>query len=415
MISASPLRKHAGFRWLFAGQTISVIGSQFSALALPVLAVTVLGASEWQMGFLTAADSSAFLLFGLIAGAWVDRWLKRKVMIVADLVRGFALLVLPVLWLMGLLQFWQLLLVGAIVSVATVFFDVGYQSFIPILVAKDQIGSANSVLETSGQISHVAGPGLVGLLLTILKAPWLILADAASFFVSAFTLFKLRDDEVQKSIESRRPLRTEIAEGLHFVWRQPLIRAISFTTATSNLFSTITFTLFPLLMLRDLGVSPASLGIVFSIASVGGLLGATATAKLIKVIGEGTLISLSAVVMGLAGLLVPVAAMLPQMSALILIGISQFITSFTTLSYNITQVTARQRLCPPELLGRMNASIRFFVWGVMPIGALLAGWLGSVLGIQITLWIAATAALLSASFVVFSPLTRLQVMPDIAE
>jgi MFS family permease len=410
--SKRPLLTNRNFMWLWGGQSISVIGSQMSALALPVLAVSVLGATEWQMGFLNAADTSAFLAVGLLAGAWVDRWIKRRVMLIADLIRMLALLSLPALFFLGQLQIWHLFVVGAILSVATVFFDVSYQSFVPLLVEKDLIGTANSRLETSSQISVVAGPGIAGILLQIIKPAWLILADALTFGFSALTISRMRDNEQAKPKEVRRPLRTEIAEGLRFVWNQPMIRAISFTTATSNLFSSLVNTLVPLLILRDLHFTTAEYGLVMTVAPLGGLVGAAATSKLIKWIGEGPLVAISAVVMGLVGLLIPIAATQQKPASLVLFTIAWFFTSLTVLTYNITQVSARQRLCPPELLGRMNASIRFFVWGVMPIGALLAGWLGTVLGIVSTIWLGSILGVFCAGFVVFSPLSRMRRMPD---
>ena len=145
---------------------------------------------------------------------------------------------------------------------------------------------------------------------------------------------------------------------------------------------------------------------------MGGLLGASATARLIKAFGEGPVIAWSAVIGGMSFLLLPIASSQGELSAVILVGVSGFVTSFTVLTYNITQVTARQRLCPPELLGRMNASIRFFIWGVMPISALLAGFLGDRLGLTSTMWIGAVGALLASGFVVFSPVARLRELPS---
>ncbi|MEI8232078.1 MAG: MFS transporter, partial [Actinomycetes bacterium] len=174
-----------GFLSLWIGQSVSVVGSQITGLAIPVLAVTYLHANEFQMGLLNAADTSAFLVFGLLAGALVDRWIKRQVMLVADLVRMLVVAVIPILWMLDVLNVYQLMGVGAVLSVATVFFDVSYQSYIPILLPKEYIGIGNSRLEISGQISGIAGPGIVGALLTFLKAPVLLAIDAASFLVSA--------------------------------------------------------------------------------------------------------------------------------------------------------------------------------------------------------------------------------------
>jgi len=412
MTEKSPLLNQANFRWLWAGQAISVLGSQLSGLALPVFAVTLLNVTPQQLGFLGTADNLAFLVFALLAGAWVDRWVKRRVMIVADVVRMLAVGAIPVLYFAGLFQYWQLLALGAIIGTATVFFDVASQSFIPILFKDDEIGTANSALETSGQIAGIGGPSLVGSLLIVLQAPFLLIADAVSFLVSAITLSFIRDKEVKAPVESRRPLKTEIAEGMRFVWNQPLIRRISFTTATSNLFTSLGAVLFPIFALRYLGMSVAVFGLVWSIAAVGGLLGAMLASRLMKLIGEGQLIVASCFVSGFGFALLPVSAALPHQYSPILICVGEFLVSFTALTYNITQVSARQRLCPKPLLGRMNASIRFMVWGVMPIGSFIGGLIGQQFGVVTALSVGAVGNLFAALWVFFSPLRSMTNMPS---
>lgn len=402
--------RHRGYRWLWGAETISQFGSQFSQLAIPVLAVLVLHAEAWQLGILNAADTAAFLLVGLPAGAWVDRMLKRRVMIVADLVRALALAAIPLLWWLGVLQIWQLVIVGVVVGTATVFFDVSYQSYIPILVESRQVADANSKLEASFEVARIGGPGLAGALLTVISAPLLLLADAISFLVSAAALTRIRDNEVRADPADRLGLGREIAEGVRFVAGQPLIRRIVGTTAASNFFSTLAFVLFPLLLLRTLGLGPGALGLILSVGAVGGLLGALATPHLARLLGEGTVIPLSAIASALVIGALPLAALVPKAALPVLI-VAQFLQSFLVLVYNITQVTLRQRLCPPRLLGRMNASIRCVVWGVMPIASLVGGALGGWIGIVPTLWIAFAGSIAGTSFVVFSPLLGMRTLP----
>lgn len=398
------------FRWLWLGQGVSQLGAQFTMLALPVLAVSLLGATEWQIGALNAAETAAFLIVGLPAGAWVDRLLKRRTMIAADLVRVVALGSVPVLWFAGSLEMWHLYIVGAIVGVATVFFDVSYQSYIPILLPGEQIGDANSKLEATAQVARIGGPGLAGALLTIVSAPVLLIADAVSYLVSAVAIWRIADTEPPVDTSQRESLPKEIAEGVRFVFAHRLLRAIVGTTATSNLFSTIAFTLAPILILRELDLGPVGLGVAMSAGAVGGLVGAVTTPWVTRLIGEGTAIVVSAIVGSIAIASLPLAAVFPAI-ALPILAVGEFITLYAVLVYNITQVTMRQRLCPPRLLGRMNASIRFVVWGVMPIASLIAGALGTVLGLLPTLWIAVVGGLFSFSFVLFSPLTTMRTLP----
>jgi hypothetical protein len=336
--------------------------------------------------------------------------LKRRVMIAADLVRAVALAALPALWFAGALQMWHVYVVATVLGVATVFFDVSYQSYPPILLPGSQIAGANSRLEATAQIARIGGPGLAGALLAAVSAPVLLLADGISYLVSAFALSRVRDTEQRSDPAQRQPLAKEIGEGLRFVFGHPLIRRIVGTTATTNFFSAIVWTLEAILILRVLGFEPWVLGLILSVGSVGGLLGAIATPWVTRRIGEGTALSVSAVGFGFAIIALPLAGMLPELAVPILI-LGTFVESFLVLLYNITQVTMRQRLCPPRLLGRMNASIRFVVWGVMPIASLLAGVLGTVLGTLPTMWIGAVGTFLGAGFVLFSPLTRMKVLP----
>ncbi|WP_052090848.1 MFS transporter [Modestobacter caceresii] len=403
------LLRHHDFRQLWAAETVSQVGTQVTLLALPVLAVSLLEATPLEMGVLTALETAAFLLIGLPAGAWVDRWRRRRVLVTADLVRAAVLATLPVAYLLDVLTLGQLFVVAAATGTATVFFDVAYQSYLPALVDRDQLVDGNGKLEASRAVAQVAGPGITGVLLRVLSAPMVIALDAASFLLSAFFLSRVERPDAVPDRAGRRPLRTEIAEGLSFVVRQPLLRRIVACTGTSNLFSTITTTLLVLYALRRLELSESVLGLVFSAGAVGGLVGAATAARFARTVGEGRAIPLAVMVMVPFTALTPLAA---TGAPLILLPLGQFGFSWAVVVYNITQVSFRQRLCPPALLGRMNASVRFLVFGTMPLGGLLGGVLGTWLGVLPTLWIAAAGQLLAAGWVVASPLLRMRDLPD---
>jgi predicted MFS family arabinose efflux permease len=405
------LFRNPRFAWLFTAQTLSVMGSQLGGFAVTVVAVVMLSASEGEMGILNAANTAAFLVVGLLAGAWVDRWVKRRVMIIADLVRMVMMALIPILYFAGSLQIWHLIVIGAVVGVATVFFDVAYQSVIPILFKSEHIAPANSALETSSQISHISGPPIAGSLIAFMTAPVVLIFDAVSFGVSALTLSFIKDDEKPKPLEDRRPLHKEIAEGVKFVWNEPIIRAVSFCTSSTNLFNTIGTTLMGIYVLRELEISLPVFGLIMTIAGVGGLLGASMSAKLAAWLGEGQLIAVSAFGSAAAFMMVPLTGLVDHFWAPFILAAIEFAISFFVLTYNITQVSARQRICPKPLLGRMNASIRFFVWGVMPIGALLAGVLGTAFGAFTTIVIGGVGMLLAALFVILHPLARMRKLP----
>jgi MFS family permease len=400
---------HRDFRHLWAAETVSQVGTQVTLLALPVVAVTVLAATPLQMGFLTALETAAFLVIGLPAGAWVDRWRRKRVLVTADLVRAVTLATLPVAYLLDVLTLGQLFVVAAVTGTATVFFDVAYQSYLPTLVDRDQLVEGNGKLEASRAVAQVAGPGATGVLLRVLGAPLLIALDAVSFLLSALFLGSIQRPDTVPDRAARRPLRTEIAEGLGFVVHHPLLRRIVACTGTSNLFSTITGTLLVLYALRELDLSESTLGLVLSAGAVGGLLGAATAARFASWVGEGRAIPLSVLVALPLTALTPLAALGAPVA---LLTLSQFGFSWAVVVYNVTQVSFRQRLCPPALLGRMNASVRFLVFGTMPLGALLGGVLGTWLGVVPALWISVAGQALATCWVTFSPLLHLRDLPE---
>ncbi|BDZ65812.1 MFS transporter [Agromyces mangrovi Wang et al. 2018] len=408
------LWRDRAFLQLWAAQTVSQFGAQLATVAVPVLAIVVLGASEFEVGLLNAATTAAFLVVGLPAGAWIDRMRKRRVMIVADLVRAAALATIPLLWMLDRLEMWHAYLVALVIGTATVFFDVSYQSVIPVLVRRARIGEANAKLEATAQVARIGGPAIGGGLLAIVSAPFVIAATAVTYLVSFLFLLGIREHETPRLRTPGVGLVGEIREGLSFVWHHRLIRRITLNTALANLFGTISMTLMSLLVLRELGLTPAVLGLVLSIGSVGGLLGAVATPWITRLVGEGTVIPLSTVLFGLSACLVPLSAAVPALAVPLLI-VAEFGFSFSVLVYNIAQVSFRQRVTPHHLLGRMNASIRFVVWGVMPLSALLAGALAEVIGVVPTMWVGAVCQLLAGAVVVFSPFLGMRTLPDADE
>ena len=405
------LWRDRNFLTLWGGQAFSQFGAQITELAIPVLAVLALNATEWDVGLLNAAQVAAFLVVGLPAGAWIDRMRKRRVMIWADLLRAVALASLPVLAILGVLEIWHMIVVALVMGVATVFFDVSYQSIIPSLVRSNQIAEANGKLQSTYELANIAGPGIGGWLIGVLTAPLAILATVATYLVSFVALLFTRDHEQLRPPEDRKPLVHEIGEGLRWVFGNPLLRRIVGTTGGGNFFGTIATTLLPIFLLRDLGFTPEMLGLVFSVGAIGGVVGAIATPRIVARLGEARAIPVSAIAFCVAPFFLPVASLFPAL-AFPFLAVQGFIMSFTVLLYNITQVTFRQRITTPRLLGRMNASIRFVVWGVMPIAALLAGALGTWIGTVPTLWIAAAGQLLACLFVAIGPFWRMRELPD---
>jgi MFS family permease len=250
----------------------------------------------------------------------------------------------------------------------------------------------------------LVGPAVIGFLLTIVKAPILMLADAFTYLVSLFSISRIKMDESPIAKKDRGKLRDEIIEGVKFVTKHPIIGRITASTATFNFFTAGVHTMVPILVLRNMDVSPALYGLVFTAAAGAGLAGALSAAKIGEWIGQGNTVILALVVSGLATFGFAYAALIGDVSALPLVIVAEAVMAFGGLVYNITQVSARQALCPEHLLGRMNASIRFFVWGVMPISALLAGAFATWFGLAPVFFVGSVGSVLACWFVFASPL-----------
>ena len=347
------------FRLLWGGETVSELGSQVSLIAIPLVAVTTLAATPFQMGVLTAASTAAFLAIGLPAGVWVDRIRRRHVMIGVDLGRLLTLGSIPVAYALGVLHLPQLYIVALVSGVFTVFFDVAYQSYLPSLVGREHLIEGNAKLTGSAQVAQVAGPSLAGVLVQAISGPYAVAVDAASFLVSAVAVGGIRTDEPVPSVpETGHPsLRHDIGQGLRFVFGNPLLRAITATTGSGNFFSGIQAAVEIIFLVTVVHAKPAIIGLVFAVGSVGGLLAAVVASPIARRIGgaRATLISSFAVA---GGLLIPLTT--PGVG-LLLFGAGFFLSSFAVVVYNINQVSFRQGLCPDEMLGRMNATIRFVV------------------------------------------------------
>ncbi len=402
------LWQHRDFRLIWAGDTVSVFGMQVVGLAIPIMAVQLLQATPFQMGLLGALEMLAFLLISLPAGAWVDRWHKKRVIVFGDLSRALVLLLLPLAWLTGVLAMWQLYAVALVSGAITVFFDVANQSYLPEIVDGEQIAEGNGKLQASQQTDGVLGPAAGAALIRVIGSPLAIAVTSACMAASSLLVSRLKHEETPTPREDRRAMRSEVSEGLQFVIRHPLLVRITASTGISNFASNIVFALFVLYVLRTLNLSETTLGLIFSVSAAGGLLGAVSASRVARWLGEGRSIPLTAVLIPVAATSTPLASLGLAVPVLLVGG---FLSSWAIVVYNIVQVSFRQQLCPKALLGRMNASIRFLVWGPIPLGALAGGMLGSVLGVVPALWVGTTLMGVAALPVVFSPLLTMGDLP----
>ena len=409
------LLRHPDFLKLWTAETISVFGSAITQLALPIIAATTLEVTPFEFGLLTTIEFLPFILFSLPAGVWVDRLRRRPILIAGDLGRAIAIASIPVAFAFDALTIWQLYIVGFINGILTVFFDVSYQSYVPSVVDRDQLVDGNSKLEITRSAAQILGPGMAGILIGLLKAPFAMLLDSLSYVVSAIFVFFIRRPEppvVAHDEEAHGPkpsMRQEIAVGLRYVTGHRWLRSIAATTGTSNFFGNVGGAILILYLVDERNLGPAAIGFAFSVGSVGVLLAAFVTAWITRRLGVGRTLVLMAFGFSLSGLPVAFA---PDALIWYAVALSGFLGGFCGVGWNINQVSLRQAITPPRMQGKMNATMRFIVWGTMPIGAILGGALGSVIGLQPTIVIGALGGLIAFIPVTLSSVRHIVTMPD---
>jgi MFS family permease len=401
---------HRDFRLLLVGQTTSQLGTQVSAVAIPLLAVATLRATSFEVGLINAASTLAFALIGLPAGAWLDRRRRRPVLVASDLARALLLATIPLAALFGLLTIWQLVLVSLLVGTARVFFDIGYRSYLPSVTGKERVLAGNSSMEFVRASGQVVGPGLGGLLVTLIGAAAVVLVQAVTFAVSALSLLAIRTPEEPIPVVAERvPLRTQIVDGLTFVMRNRFLRATALASALSNLSFAIASAVNIIFLSRELHLSPAVIGLVIAAGSVTVMIGAAFTTRLSGAIGSARIIWLSLAVTAPLTLLSALAQP-GWWTVLVVIGIAA--GEFGQIVYAITNVSVRQRLCPDRMLGRVNATMQVFIMGLFPVGAIVGGVLGEMIGARLTL-VVAGLVMLSCPIILRAALGRVREVESI--
>jgi MFS family permease len=406
-----PLWHNGDFLRLWSAQSVSEVGSQVTGLALPLAAIFTVHASTFEVAALNVVDILPFALFSLPAGVWVDRLRRRPLMMAADWGRALALGSIPVVYALGGLTLGQLYVVGFVSGTLTVFFDVSYQSILPSLVERPQLGDANSKLETSSSGAQLAGPGLAGVLVGAITAPYAIAVDAASFVGSALLLGTI--SHLEKAVSgARRRMRVEIAEGLRYVTGNPILRGMMLFVAVQNFFSILMMSLFLVFAVRDLRLHAATIGGIISLANIGTLLGALTATRIAHRFGVGPAIIGLAVASGLANVLIPFAR---AGYAIPFILTARIVYAYCAIAMNVNGISLYQTITPDRMLGRANASRRFVVWGVIPFGGLIGGALGSSIGLRNAMLIGAVGAALSFLPLLRSPLRSVRVLEDAQE
>jgi MFS family permease len=402
------LNRSFGYFWV--GQSISTLGSQVTAFAIPLLAALTLHATAQQMGFLRAAEFIPFLILTLPAGIWADLGIRRSLMIFSNLIRGVVIIFVPLAITLGWAHLEVLYAVMLVMGSFKVIFEMAYQTYIPEIVDRHTLVNANSKIMMSYALGQSAGPGLAGLMVEILGAPLAVLADSLGFFLCAGCLFKIKHHEV-KVVQQQSNVWRQIAEGFRYVGRERHLRALLWLVTINNFFMNAIMALIVLYGTREIGFRPGIFGLAVSVGGLGAVIGSVLAQRLGARLGPGPFVIYACGLTSLASFCFPLISR-PDHLGIFCLTATYFALSAAGAAVTVFAWTIRQSITPSDLLGKMNGAFRFCVTGIMPFGALFGGWLGSIIGIRSTLLVGAVGLLLSCAAASFSHLRHLKTLPQ---
>lgn len=407
---------HKDFRNLWFGKTSSMFGSEITILAFPLIAALYLGASPIQMGILYAAEFLPILFIGLQVGVWVDNKPKKPMLITVDLLRALLILSVPITMLFNSLSMELLYIVAFLIGVNTIFSDIGQLSYLPTIIKKEELIEGNSKMEFSDSSASIVGQSLGGALIQFFTAPIAIIITAFTFIFSAFFVSRIQTKEPTiKKTEQESKILKQIKDGLQFVYNNNTIRTITISSIIFNFFTVVMEPIFILYVTRELDLAPIFIGVIFAMSGVGALIGSFIAEPISRRFGVGPTIVITLLIAGIASLLIPLATFLPIYYSILLLIFVQIVDASMLIVHNINQRSLRTVLTPESMLGRMNASIRFCIMGIVPLGAVAGGVLGEVIGTLGTLVIGAIGVLISGIILLLSKIRSIKILPDMEE
>jgi MFS family permease len=396
---------------LYAGESVSLMGTFITSIAMPLTAILTLHATVFEVGLLNVFRLSPVIVVALFAGVWLDRVKRRPVLICCSLGCAASIGLVPIAHTFGFLSLGLIYVVVAVAGALNVIFDVGALSYLPNLVEKRHLLEANGKMQAARATGAIAGPAIAGLLIGVLTAPITLSADAISYLFSAAGLSSIRRPEPEPEVPADRPpLRAQLAEGFRAVYSGPLVRSLLTISAALNLGFGAFWTIFLVYAVEVLKLSPFKLGIVIAAAAVGALLAALNSHRLREAFGYGQVMIYGVVGMStvLLLLLIPRNA---DLTSMIILVIGQFVYGACITNFNVNAITLRQMVTPKRLLARMNATYRLMIFGVPPLGALAGGLLGSAVGLRTALMVSLIAMTTPLLWLPVSPVFRVREMP----
>lgn len=414
----SGLWRHPDFLRFWTSETVSLLGTQGTLLAVPLTAALLLDATPRQMGVLGAVGGAAAFLAGFSAGPFVDRLRLKPLLVAADLANAAILLTVPLAWAGGALGMAQLYAVEELVGGLSTVSYVAAQSWLPSVVGRERLVGANGKLRASEALAQAAGPSLAGGLAQLAGAPLVLALDSLSYLASACLLGSVRAAEParvrpEKADASGRGVlgavgrtATELTEGLRFTLGNPVLRALLASSVTFNVFAGVFAALFVIFATRELGLAPAALGAVLAVQGIGSVLGALFVGRMVGRLGQGPVLVLAGVGQGVGWLALPVSGAFGLPAAPTL-ALALAVSGFSFVAYVVGAVSLRQELTPEELLGRVNAGSVSLILAAIPVGSLLGGLLATEVGTRTALALGALLGATGFLWTLFSPARKL--------
>ncbi|TMR95388.1 MFS transporter [Nonomuraea basaltis] len=397
--------RNPDFLRFLSSHVANELGANISRVALPLVAVLVLHAGPAEVGLLASLQTIAFLVIGLPTGVWVDRMRRRRVMMAADLIRFVLLASIPVAAELGVLSIGMMFAVALLMGLAQVFNDVADQTYLPDLISNRQLSDGNAKLEIVRSGSFLAGPGVGGALVQLLGASRTLTATALGALASVLFLGSIKAPDKPPADTEGSPLLRGIRVGLTYLWRDRLLRMFVASSAMNNLCISGVLGLSVLFLAEEVKLAPGLIGLLLMSGGIGGLIGGLTGGWLSRRYGTARMTWLAVTVGAPFGLLLP---MTQADWRVVCFAITSIMLSWSAALTNVGQITYRQTVTPEHMLGRVNASVRFVVWGTMPLGALLGGLVAQQVGVRQTLWVLMAGRLLAFLPLLFSPLPRMR-------
>lgn len=393
------------FRLLWAAQAVSALGSRITRTALPVMAVLTIDSTPLGLALLSVLQVAPAVLVALVAGGFIDRSRKRPILVAADLVRAAAVVTIPLAALAGALTLAHLFAVGAVVGAASALFAITDNAYLPALVGRQHLVQGNTVIEATQSVAEVAGPGVAGVLIQILSAPFAVLFDVVSYLGSAVLLGAIRQHEQPAETGPSPGVWRDLVTGFRASWDHPMVRPLLLAQSVAFFFGGFFMALYMLFTLDVLGLQPATVGIVIAMGGVGALLGALASSSMTRRLGLGRALFATLALASLGGVLIP-AASGPTWVVLLCLFVHQLMSDGFSTAFSVQAVSLRQSVLPLEVLGRSNAAFQALTGGMLPLGALTAGALAHLWGVRTSLWIGMSCSLLAPALLL--PLWRVR-------